>query len=152
VSERKVVFAGYDHVDARVKDLAKAREFYDVLMPELGLVDIRPFDGGAEYYEAHRPGVARRFFGIHEDRMHQPSTSRICFSADTPADVDRLAKIVERAGGQAIEGPEIPHSYDKYYAVFFADPSGNALEIAYRRSPDDGVALRYDELEKRALG
>ena len=135
-------FAGYDHIDARVRDLASARRFYDVLMPELGLIEIKPCEGGAEYYEPFRQGASRRFFGIHEDPTHAPNESRICFSADTAADVDRLAKIVEGAGGCDIEGPEIPYSYERYYAVFFKDPSGNALEIAYRRTPDDGMAVR----------
>jgi len=111
-------------------------------MPELGLIEIKPCEGGAEYYEPFRQGASRRFFGIHEDPTHAPNESRICFSADTAADVDRLAKIVEGAGGCDIEGPEIPYSYERYYAVFFKDPSGNALEIAYRRTPDDGMAVR----------
>lgn len=145
MSDRRTIFAGYDHVDARVRDLAAARSFYDVLMPELGLVDIVTFEGGVEYYEQARTGYARRFFGLHEERSHQPNSSRICLAAETPADVDRLAKVVERAGGSGIEGPEIPYSAEKYYAVFFKDPSGNALEIAYRRSPDDGVAVRIGD-------
>src|SRR5579885_1786375 len=111
-------------------------------MPELGLTEVKVFDGGAEYYEPHRQGASRRFFGIHEDSAHTPNESRIAFAADTPADVDRLAKVVERAGGHHIEGPEIPYSYERYYAVFFKDPSGNALEIAYRRTPEDGMAVR----------
>jgi len=145
VSERRALFVGYDHVDARVRDIAAARRFYDVLMPELGLSEVKTSENGVEYYEAHRSGGSRRFFGIHEDRSHKPNESRIAFAAETPADVDRLAKIVAGAGASAIEGPEIPYSYEKYYAVFFKDPSGNALEIAYRRSPDDGVAIRLDE-------
>ena len=145
MSERRVLFAGYDHIDVRVHDLREARRFYDVLMPEVGLLEIKPCEGGVEYYEQHRTGSARRFIGIHEDRGHRPNQTRICFAADTPADVDRLAQVVAKAGGRAIEGPEIPYSYEKYYAVFFKDPSGNAFEIAYRRSPDDGVAVRFDE-------
>jgi catechol 2,3-dioxygenase-like lactoylglutathione lyase family enzyme len=141
MTERRVTFSGYDHVDVRVRSLEAVRAFYDVLMPELGLVDIVATPGSIEYYEPHRTGHARRFFGLHEDRGHRPNASRICFAADTPADVDRLAGVVRRAGGLSIEGPEIPYSSEKYYAVFFKDPSGNALEIAYRRAHDDGVAV-----------
>jgi catechol 2,3-dioxygenase-like lactoylglutathione lyase family enzyme len=137
-------FAGYDHIDARVRDLARARRFYDALMPELGLIEIKTFEGGTEYYEPHRAGSSRRFFGLHEDPLHAPNDSRICFAAETAAEVDRLAKVVERAGGDSIEGPEIPYSDERYYAVFFKDPSGNAFEIAYRRTPDDGAAVRED--------
>jgi catechol 2,3-dioxygenase-like lactoylglutathione lyase family enzyme len=140
-------FAGYDHIDARVRDLAGARRFYDVLMPEMGLTEVKAFDGGVEYYEPNRQGASRRFFGIHEDLAHGANENRIAFAADTPADVDRLAKVVERAGGCQIEGPEIPFSYERYYAVFFRDPSGNALEIAYRRTPEDGAAIRDERGE-----
>src|SRR5579875_1259040 len=79
-------FAGYDHIDARVRDLASARRFYDILMPELGLTEIKLFESGTEYYEPYRQGASRRFFGIHEDPEHHTNESRICFSADTPAD------------------------------------------------------------------
>lgn len=147
MSERRTPFAGYDHVDARVRDLVAARRFYDVLMPELGLAETVADEDGVEYYEPHRPRYARRFFGLHEDRKHHANAGRLCFAAETPADVDRLADVVRRAGGSAIEGPEIPYSAEKYYAVFFEDPSGNRLEIAYRRAHDDGVAVRVDQDE-----
>jgi len=142
-AERSVSFAGFDHVDSRVRDLAAARNFYDLLMPELGLCQVVELDGSVEYYEPEHRGRARRFYGLHEDRHHRPNSTRISFAAETPGDVDRLALIVARAGGGAIEGPEIPYSSEKYYAVIFEDPSGNRLEIAYRR-PHDDAAMRLE--------
>ncbi len=131
-------FSGFDHVDARVRDLAAARTFYDALMPALGLTHIYEEDGQVEYY--HPPLVAnapRPFFGLHEDPAHIPNETCIAFTAATPGDVDRLAAIARAAGAAEMEGPEIPYSSERYYAVFFRDPSGNRIEICYRRPHED---------------
>jgi catechol 2,3-dioxygenase-like lactoylglutathione lyase family enzyme len=140
---------GLDHVDLRVRDLAAVRAFYDALLPELGLVDVREFENGVEYYEPERPDAARVFFGLHEDPAHRPNGSRVAFSAATPADVDRLAEVVRNAGGQAIEGPEIPQSLERYYAVFFEDPDGNKLEICFRRAHADPSRVALEALTER---
>ena len=137
---RETPFVGFDHIDARVDDLAAARAMYDVLMPALGLVDIIPADHGVEYYEPPQIGRARRFFGIHLDAKHQANNTRVCFAAGSPAEVDRLAEIARGAGAREIDGPEIPYSDEKYYAVFFNDPSGNPLEIAFRRQHDTALS------------
>ena len=126
-------FAGFDHIDLRVVDLAAARRIYDELLPALGLTEIYESPGVCEYSEPPEPGESRRFFGLNADPAHRPNATRICFAADSPSDVDRLASIALRAGAVAMEGPEIPYSAEKYYAVFFEDASGNKLEIAYRR-------------------
>lgn len=131
-------FSGFDHVDARVRDLAAARAFYDVLMPALGLTDVTVGDGEVEYY--HPPLVVdgpRPFFGLHEDRAHVSNETCLAFTAATPGDVDRLAQIARTAGASDMEGPEIPYSSERYYAVFFRDPSGNRIEICYRRPHED---------------
>ena len=50
--------------------------------------------------------------------------------------MDRLAKLVRKAGGKALEGPEICKEYSAgYYAFFFEDPDGNRLEICCRERP-----------------
>lgn len=126
-------FAGFDHIDLRVASLEAVRSLYDALLPALGLTEIVDGSEGREYYEPARPGEARRFFGLNVDANHLGNATRICFSAVSPSDVDRFAEIARIAGARAMEGPEIPYSSEKYYAVFFEDASGNKLEIAYRR-------------------
>ena len=126
-------FAGFDHIDLRVIDLDAERRLYDVLLPALGLTEIHESPGICEYYEPAAAGELRRFFGLNADPSHQPNATRICFTAASPSDVDRLAGVARAAGAHAMEGPEIPYSAEKYYAVFFEDGSGNKLEIAYRR-------------------
>ena len=126
-------FAGFDHIDLRVTDLGTTRPLYDALLPALGLTEPVDSADSREYYEPAHPGEARRFFGLTVDPNHRASATRVAFAAASPSDVDRLAEIARVAGALAMEGPEIPYSSEKYYAVFFEDASGNKLEIAYRR-------------------
>ena len=131
-------FSGFDHVDARVRDLAAARPFYDALMPALGLTHVYEDAGEVEYYQP--PAVVngpRPFFGVHEDPQHVANETCLAFTAATPAEVDRLAQVAQAAGALEMEGPEIPYSSERYYAVFFRDPSGNRIEICYRRAHED---------------
>jgi catechol 2,3-dioxygenase-like lactoylglutathione lyase family enzyme len=126
-------FAGFDHIDLRVADLDADRPLYDALLPALGLTDIVESTGAREYYEPAERGESRRFLGLNADPEHHANATRICFAAASASEVDRLAEIARTAGARGIEGPEIPYSSEKYYAVFFEDRSGNKLEIAYRR-------------------
>jgi catechol 2,3-dioxygenase-like lactoylglutathione lyase family enzyme len=139
-------FAGFDHIDLRVVDLDAERRLYDALLPALGLTEIVESPGACEYYEPVEPGEPRRFFGLNADPLHCANDTRICFAAASPGDVDRLAEIARAAGALAMEGPEIPYSAEKYYAVFFEDGSGNKLEIAYRRPHVSKASALLDEV------
>jgi len=62
--------------------------------------------------------------------MADERESSIAFWAESPADVDRIAKIAAGVGARDIEGPM---NYEPgHYAVFFEDPCGNGLEICHR--------------------
>ena len=51
-------------------------------------------------------------------------------------DLERVAAVAATAGALELSSPqEMPHGPD-YYAVFFADPSGNRLEICVRPPGD----------------
>ena len=78
----------------------------------------------------------QNFLVSTQDKNHKPNRTRIAFWADTRKEVDRLAKLVRKAGGKALEGPEICKEYSAgYYAFFFEDPDGNKLEICCRERP-----------------
>ena len=120
----------YDHIDLRVRSLAEARPFYEAVLPAIGFTRIVDIAGWLQF-EAAEPHGPSEFFGITEDPLHHPNASRVAFWAASPAEVDRLAEIVLRAGARNIEGPDEQEG-PGYYAVFFDDPNGNRLEICHR--------------------
>ena len=123
----------FGHVDLRVTSMDVALEFYEAVLPELGFT--QRFHGPvwkAWAVELELPGAA--YVAITESPSHRPGESRIAFWTASAAEVDRLASIAMEAGARDVSGPKpMPYS-PGYYAVFFADPSGNLLEI-YHRPP-----------------
>ena len=110
-------------------------KFYKRLLPELGFTCDRSDETWGTFYTVGRDKPSE-FFGFTEDRHHQPNGTRIAFWADTPAEVDRLAKLVTQIGGRNLEAPEVCRDYSPgYYAFFFEDPDGNKLEICCRENP-----------------
>jgi len=121
----------FDHVDLRVRSLAEARPFYEVLLPALGFTRDVKIEGWLQYEAAGTDG-ATEFVGITESPQHVANECRIAFWADSMREVDRLAAIAVKAGARNVEGPAYEDEDALYYAVFFEDPSGNRLEICYR--------------------
>ena len=124
-----------DHIDLRVKDFARATEFYGKLLPALGFTCDRSDERWGTFYA---PGGDKpsEFFSIEADKNHRPNATRISFWGETRAEVDRIAELVREIGGKNLEGPEVCEDYSPgYYGFFFEDPDGNKLEICCRESP-----------------
>jgi len=121
----------FGHIDLRVRDLAPAHDFYEALLPALGFT---------ERYHGERwkvwatpdalPWAA--YFGITESAEQVPNENRIAFAVGSREDVERIAAVARAGGALDLTGPkEMPYG-PGYYAIFFADPSGNRLEVYYR--------------------
>lgn len=125
----------YDHIDLRVRDMKKARAFYEKVLPAIGFT--RQTQNDEDWVGFTAPGDGKpEFFGFTFDANHQPNGTRISFRAETHAQVDRAAEVVRLAGGQVLEGPELCLDYSPdYYAFFFEDPDGNKMEICCRTDP-----------------
>lgn len=119
----------FDHVDLRVRSLAEARPFYEMLLPALGFTRDASIEEWVTYETMGSDGTAE-FVGVTESPKHVANECRIAFRTDSTREVDRLAAIAGRAGARNIEGPAYEEAH--YYAVFFEDPSGNRLEICCR--------------------
>jgi len=123
----------FDHIDMRVRDLAKVRPLLDPLLSEMGYSEFNIDDRSIGY---HQPGAdgAQPFLWLIEDARHTPGLSRIAFAAATRSQVDRLASIAQNAGARAFEAPHIATEYGPfYYAAFFEDAEGNKYEICCRK-------------------
>jgi len=119
----------FDHIDLRVRSLAEARPFYEVLLPALGFTRDASIEGWVTYETVGSDGTPE-FVGVTESPTHVSNECRVAFRADSIHEVDRLAAIVVQAGARNVEGPAYEDAH--YYAVFFEDPSGNRLEVCYR--------------------
>jgi catechol 2,3-dioxygenase-like lactoylglutathione lyase family enzyme len=123
----------FGHVDLRVADLGAAFPFYDALLPALGFT--QAYHGGEwKVWATTEPLPSTSYFGITEEPGHVPNGNRVAFSVESAAEVDRLAAVARDAGATELSGPKSMPYGPGYYAVFFADPSGNRLEI-YVRPP-----------------
>ena len=127
---------GLGHIDLRVSDIALAEAFYDELLPALGFTQRYHGAEWRVWAKAEPPLPATPYFGITESKHHRPNENRIAFWVASREDVERVASIAREAGALDLSGPkEMPYG-PGYYAAFFADPSGNRLEV-YVRPPDD---------------
>ena len=61
----------FDHIDLRVKDMAVARDFYGMFLPELGFIHESP---GDDFHTFYAGGSDRplEFFAFDEDKNHRP--------------------------------------------------------------------------------
>ena len=124
--------SGFGHVDLRVSDVELAQAFYEELMPTLGFTERYHGDAWKVWAKPEPPLPATPYFGITQSDGHEPNESRIAFWVGSREHVDRVAAIVEACGGRDVSGPkEMPYG-PGYYAVFFADPCGNRLEVYVR--------------------
>ena len=120
----------FDHIDLRVRDMERAKKFYVLVLAALGFTVDQSSKTWVTYEAPRTAGEPTEFFGFTHDPNHTPNGTRIAFSADNRAEVDRVAEVAKAAGAQNIEGPELCTEYEpNYYAVFFEDPEGNKLEV-----------------------
>lgn len=121
----------FGHMDVRVPDIGAATAFYEALLPELGFT--RRFHGDAwKVWATTEPLPSTAFLAITEDVAHVANGNRTAFWVATREDVDRISEVARSAGALELSGPKpMPYS-PGYYAVYFADPAGNRLEVYVR--------------------
>jgi catechol 2,3-dioxygenase-like lactoylglutathione lyase family enzyme len=128
-----------DHMGFRVRDLAKARRFYDACLPPLGLqaIDNTPtsFLIGRSLEEPLPFVWVGTTLPAFWNAAHATSVSPIHlgFTARNRAEVDAFHRAALAAGGadNGAPGPRGPAEM-KYYAAFVLDPDGNNIEAGVR--------------------
>jgi catechol 2,3-dioxygenase-like lactoylglutathione lyase family enzyme len=120
----------FSHVDIRVRDRERAKEFYDAIFAPLGM----SADVGAHFttytIDPSAPEARAEWFGFTQERDMVPGSARISLFADSRQLVDRVAGAARAAGARDLDGPAVQTEYaPNYYAVFFDDPDGNKLEV-----------------------
>jgi catechol 2,3-dioxygenase-like lactoylglutathione lyase family enzyme len=135
---------GLDHADIRVRSIAEVEQFYDALLPALGLrvkmefhvaPDDEIYDIGPgrprnviEYHTPAAPGERYWFVGFIEESSTAAVGTRIAFALEDESAIPEVEALLRRVGARVIE----PGS-ETYPAIFFEDPIGTRLEICARR-------------------
>lgn len=117
----------FDHVSIGVRDLARAKRFYDAALGPLGYVRLSE-DAGALGY-----GRGRVALWIGTAARPVPadpgSNLHFCFAAPTRAAVDAFHAAALSTGGADNGGPGLRPDYGAdYYAAFAVDPDGYRIE------------------------
>ncbi len=116
-----------DHISIGVRDMARARRFYDAAFKPLGYACLRDFGETIGY------GADEAVFWVsavaHPVPPDDQSGLHICFAAPTRASVDGFHAAALKAGGSDNGKPGLRDAYGpNYYAAFVVDPDGYRLE------------------------
>ena len=116
-----------DHISIGVRDIKRARRFYDAALKALGYACVSDYGTMLGYGarqaalwvgEAKKPVPADPDSGLH-----------VCFTAPTRAAVDAFHAAALKAGGRDNGKPGLRADYGpNYYAAFVVDPDGYRLE------------------------
>ena len=150
-----MLLGSINHVSITVTDLEAAMRFFRPLLEFLGFtvgdiqyhapaetsltVNINEKNGVAFNIWQAKPGLANHPFEVYEPGLHH-----VAFNAAIHAQVDEMAALVPRIGGQILEGPgEYPFGPGGYYAVYFLGPDRLKFEfvhmpLAERRARERG--------------
>jgi catechol 2,3-dioxygenase-like lactoylglutathione lyase family enzyme len=130
---------GVAHVILRVNRIAECIEFYDRLMPLLGLTAIPPRSDEFVYYVGGRTAVGIRSADAeHAGHTHvetAPGLDHLCFRARSREDVDALYPQLLELGADMVRTPEEGPWAPGYYSLSFRDPEGIRLEVNYVPGP-----------------
>ena len=122
------------HLGINVTDLARARTYYDPLMPLLGYEPYLSSDDQFAYRPANRQrGPALFFYPAREAgpvSRHRPGLQHLAFVVESRQAVDAVHDAVRALGGEIVHPPQpFPQYRPHYYATFWLDPEGLMLEV-----------------------
>jgi catechol 2,3-dioxygenase-like lactoylglutathione lyase family enzyme len=116
-----------DHVSIGVRDVAKAKRFYDAALKPLGYTCLSESPGSLGYGS----GAVALWIGAAEQPVAADLKSGLhfCFTAPTRKAVDAFHEAALRAGGSDNGAPGLRGDYGPaYYAAFVIDPDGYRIE------------------------
>ena len=130
-----------DHFGINVPDLARAKAYYDALMPLLGF---EPFVVGDDQFSYRPVGGKPGTYFFFYPTLEAGDYSRHRIGLQHLAFYVRSREVVHQAHAKAIElGSEIvlepqvfPQYHANYYAAFWYDPHGFMLEAVCHRAPE----------------
>ena len=116
-----------DHISIGVRDVAKAKAFYDAVLGPVGYACLSASDDSLGY------GRERAAVWVNASASPVPPDPRsglhICFAAPTRASVGAFHRAALGRGGTDNGKPGLRADYgENYYAAFVVDPDGYRIE------------------------
>jgi len=116
-----------DHVSIGVRDVAKAKAFYDAALTPIGCTCLTSSETLLGYGKDHAA------FWVHVSTSPVPpdphSGLHFCFTAPTRQSVDAFHRAAIAHGGRDNGKPGLRADYGaNYYAAFVVDPEGYRIE------------------------
>ena len=116
-----------DHMSIGVRDIDRARRFYDAVLQPLGYRCLSRSDGSLGYGDK-----SAAFWILSVKKTVAPDSEsgfHICFAAPARASVDSFHAAALKAGGEDNGRRGLRRDYGSdYYAAFVVDPEGYRLE------------------------
>ena len=129
------------HIGVNVRDLERARAYYDSLIPLLGF---EPFITAEDQFAYcpinNKPGTYIFFYPALAEApysRHHPGLQHLAFMVDSRAAVHEVHAKVQALGSEVVHPPQLfPQYRPSYYATFWLDPEGFMLEAVCLREEE----------------
>jgi catechol 2,3-dioxygenase-like lactoylglutathione lyase family enzyme len=125
-----------DHVSITVKDIRRARPFYDAIMRALGVDKVYDREDALGYGVRCRANDdAHTYLAVYASAEAKGDTRRHwCFKASTHGQVIAFHEAALANGGRDDGAPGIRARYhEHYFGAFVVDTDGNRLEAVCHR-------------------
>jgi catechol 2,3-dioxygenase-like lactoylglutathione lyase family enzyme len=128
-----------DHVSISVRDIRRARLFYDSIFSALQVMKAYDREDAIGYGERNRPeDDVHTYISIYRSSGSSADPRRHwCFRAPSAAAVRDFHAAGLAAGGADAGAPGLrPDYHPAYYAAFLTDPEGNRVEAVWHHGDD----------------
>lgn len=122
------------HTKIAVSNFKKSLPFYKAIFKELGYKQVSSKKDHAGWASLDGYGVliAQAKVFKYKYKFDAPGLHHLCLKARSVKQVDRVYQFLRKQRVHIFDEPQkCPEYTDKYYAVYFADPDGIKLEVAY---------------------
>ena len=121
------------HIKLSVSDFTKSKKFYTKLFKKMEFKQISDKETSAAWVTLEGFGIWISQANISEPKykFSAPGLHHLCLKARSKKEVDRIYEILKDETRIFDKPQKYPKYTPEYYAVFFSDPDGIKLEIAY---------------------
>ncbi len=121
------------HVKLAVSDFKVSKEFYQYLFNNLKFRKVSDNEKSAGWVTKEGFGiwVAQAETLLPKYKFSAPGLHHLCIRVSSKEEVDAIYNLIKDKVYIFDKPQKYPEYTDNYYAVFFSDPDGIKLEIAY---------------------